>query len=104
MIEDSKELEQVAGMGRSIEINGRMLKASPLRLRDIITLSQYESDNHLLVEVRGYSVFLHLRENPNIKFEDVLDMEMADITKIVEFCDKAFYSDKKQEDDDSKNV
>lgn len=102
MVEDSKELEQMAGSSREIEIQGKKLKVAPLRLRDIIDLSRYE-DEHIPLETRAYSVFLHLRENKEITLEDVLDMEMADITKIIEFCDAVLYPEKKQEGD-SKNA
>lgn len=102
MIKDSKELQQISGLGREIEIQGKRLRVSPLRLRDIIALTQYE-DGHIPLEVRAYSVFLHLRENPEITFESILDMEMSDITKIIEFCDTVLYPDKKK-DDESKNA
>ena len=103
MVDDSKELEQIAGVGRSIEIQGKMLKVSPLRARDIIALAQYENDDHIAIEVRTYSVFLHLRENPDITLDNVLDMEMFDIAKIIEFCDAVLYPEKKKEDANSKN-
>jgi hypothetical protein len=104
MVEDKKELEKIAGVGHTIEIQGKKLKVSPLRLRDMIALSQYEADDHIPIESRGYSVFLHLRENPDITLESVLDMELSDITKIIEFCDAVLYGvTPEKKDDDSKN-
>lgn len=108
MVEDNKELEQIAGAGRAIEIQGKMLKVSPLRLRDIIELTQYEVDGHLSVEVNAYSVFLHLRENIELSFDNMKDWEMTDVKKVKEFCDADFYPEKnkedKKEDDNSKNA
>ena len=103
MVENKKELEQIAGVGHAIEIQGKMLKASPLRLRDMVELAQYE-EGHIPIETRAYSVFLHLRENKDITLDNVLDMEMSDVAKIIEFCDTVLYPEKKKDDDDnSKN-
>lgn len=75
MTKDS--LEDMSGLGYGLaEIDGQSLKLSPLRLRDIIALGQYSNDR-VNLEIQSYAVFLHLRDNPDITLDYVLDLTMA---------------------------
>jgi len=86
----AKELELQSGITNTLEINGKQLKISPLRVREIIALNQYEED-HTSMEIRAYSMFLHLRENDDIALDFVLDLEMSEANKLAEGIERLLY-------------
>jgi hypothetical protein len=76
-----KDLDKIAGVDDTIELNGKELILSPLRLRDMITIEKYAREHGDLpfasFEIRTYSLFIALHSQVTLEFINDLSINEA---------------------------